>query len=75
MVKESVSRLETEFSQGNYKRPKIGAAEETQLEQSSRNVQGADMQEIERDGEVDEWVPPSNQKGDGRTDLNSKFGY
>jgi len=26
-------------------------------------------------GEVDDWVPPKDQKGDGRTALNDKFGY
>lgn len=31
--------------------------------------------EQEADGEIDNWAPPVNQTGDGKTDLNAKFGY
>ncbi|KJE90003.1 solute carrier family 4 [Capsaspora owczarzaki ATCC 30864] len=27
------------------------------------------------EGEIDEWVPPSGQSGDGRTSLNDRLGY
>ena len=28
-----------------------------------------------KEGEVDDWVPPQDQRGDGKTSLNAKFGY
>ena len=28
-----------------------------------------------RDEDIEDWVPPVNQKGDGKTSLNEKFGY
>ena len=30
---------------------------------------------VEKEEEVVTWVPPEDQKGDGRTKLNEKFGY
>ena len=29
----------------------------------------------ENAAEMDDWVPPVNQSGDGKTSLNEKFGY
>ena len=29
----------------------------------------------EKEGEVDDWIPPTGQSGDGKTSLNDKFGY
>ena len=28
-----------------------------------------------KEGEVDDWIPPTDQLGDGKTSLNAKFGY
>lgn len=58
MVKESVSSLEEKYREDGPKRPRIGAIHESHLEHSSRNLQGSSMAEIEREGEVDEWMPP-----------------
>lgn len=32
-------------------------------------------QSLEKNGEVDDWMPPTGQSGDGKTALNAKFGY
>ena len=50
------------------KRQKLGN------EKKTRNLEN-DTEVEKRDGEVDEWVPPQGQSGDGRTSLNDKFGY
>ena len=73
LIKEPIQSLEATFRPDGVKRPKIGAISSLEMEQSSRNMDCTD--ELEREGEVDEWVPPSNQKGDGRTNLNEKYGY
>jgi len=41
--------------------------------QDSRNYQSEEV--AEKEGEREEWVPPQGQLGDGKTSLNSKYGY
>lgn len=39
-----------------------------------RNMVNNDEDE-KREGEVEEWIPPEDQRGDGKTKLNEKYGY
>lgn len=36
--------------------------------------QGSEVEE-DGQGEIDDWIAPNNQTGDGKTNLNAKFGY
>ena len=48
---------------------------------SKRQFKGSNRNEVNelederREGEVDDWVPPVEQNGDGKTKLNEKYGY
>ena len=44
---------------------------ENQTAENARNLD----EELEKNGELEDWVPPENQTGDGMTNLNAKFGY
>ena len=37
----------------------------------AREAKGLD----ENGADVEDWIPPVNQSGDGKTSLNAKFGY
>ncbi len=41
---------------------------------AKRNLDN-DIEDERREGEVDDWIPPEDQAGDGKTKLNDKFGY
>ena len=42
---------------------------ETKADERNRKRPG------DKEGEIDDWVPPTGQSGDGKTSLNDKFGY
>ena len=44
-------------------------------EKNRENVDIDDADELEDEGKNVEWLPPCNQKGDGFTSLNEKYGY
>eukprot|EP00347_Sterkiella_histriomuscorum_P006871 403351118 len=71
----SVSYLETEIRGGGVglqvKRPKVY---ESMAQPKHRNLNN-DIEDEKREGEVDDWIPPTDQKGDGKTSLNERFGY
>ena len=72
---QALEELELEHRGFGNKRPKIGAMEEKDLQESARNINAKEMEDVEKGGEIDDWKPPCDQKGDGKTDLNSKYGY
>lgn len=58
LVREPIPSLEATYHPQGTKRPKIGAITSVDMEQSARNTD--QMEEVEKDGEVDDWVPPSD---------------
>ena len=43
--------------------------------QSKKRNLNNDIEDEMREGEVDDWIPPTDQRGDGKTSLNDKYGY
>ena len=60
------------------KRRHYQAAEQSLTSSASKvmeAVQEDSLDDWKRDPNVDAWLPPQNQSGDGKTHLNAKFGY
>ncbi|CDW88843.1 fha domain protein [Stylonychia lemnae] len=63
--------LETEV-RGNVTQKRI--VQDTIGNSKQRNLNN-DIEDEKLEGEVDDWIPPEDQRGDGKTSLNDKFGY
>jgi hypothetical protein len=61
---------EQSSSQSKKRRTRVRIRDKTR-----ENVDFDDTEELMDANKYSKWVPPQNQKGDGMTDLNDKFGY